>query len=92
MTWQWTVTPDRLHPGELASTIARKTRIRYRLKCGPTTYHNGRGFRSKAEVDGWLARLIEKYGLEYRVGYYVKLIGFECPFSIVTTAGDELKP
>jgi hypothetical protein len=83
---------DRLHPGDLLSGVSRKTRIRYRLKCGPTTYHNGRGWRSKADVDSWLAPLIQTYGLEYRVGYYVKLVGFEFPFSIVNSKGEELKP
>ena len=81
-----------IHPGDLVSTITRKTRVRYRLKSGATTYHNGRGWRSKAEVDNWLVLMIEKYRLEYRVGYYIKLQGVEHPFSIVTNKGGELQP
>lgn len=81
-----------LHPGDLASTISRKTRVRYRLATGPTTYYNGRGFRSRAEVDAWLAQQVEKYGLDWRSGYFVKLRGFAHPFRIVTNAGKELQP
>lgn len=87
-----TETIPNLHPEDLVSTIARQTRVRYRFKCGRTTYYDGRGFRNRAEVDSWIDQQISKFGLSYRVGYYVALRGFEHPFSIVNNRGEELKP
>lgn len=78
-------------PGQLFNSVSRKTRSRYFLRCGPTTNYE-RGFRSRDEVDRWLAHEIEVHGLDYRVGYYVKFRSMEEAFSVVKKDGEELRP
>lgn len=86
------MTSSTLNGSDLASLISRKNRLRYRLRVGPTTYYENRGFQSRKQADTWIECLIERYGLDWRVGYQVKLRGMDQPFFIVDNSGAELKP
>lgn len=83
----------KINAGDLASTITRKSRLRYRLRVGSRTYYENRGFQNRRQVDAWIDAMIAKHGLDWRVGYQVKLRTMYAPFFIVhNNNGLELTP
>ena len=65
--------------------VTRKTRLRWVLKRGATTYHE-RGFRNKQDVRDWIESLGER--IDWRVGFVFRLKGDDCDMSFVDRNGE----
>jgi len=64
--------------------VTRKTRLRWFLQRGTTTYHE-RGFRSKRDVRNWIESLGER--IDWRAGFVFRLKGDTCDTSFVDRYG-----
>lgn len=64
--------------------VTRKTRLRWFLRRGATTYRE-RGFRNKQQVCDWIESLGER--IDWRVGFVFRLKGDDCEMSFVNRNG-----
>lgn len=71
---------------DLYETLPSRKRCRYFLRIGGRTKYLW-GFRSKAEVEDWIECRVREHGLDWRVGYTVKLRGELPLFFIVNRHG-----
>jgi len=66
--------------------VPLQNHCRYFIRYQATTKFN-RGFKSKKEINKWLKNLFEKYSLEWRVGYLIKLRCLDSEFEILDKRG-----
>ena len=63
---------------------------RYFWKSGPTTKYN-QGFRSKKEVNEWIAQVHTQYGgIEWQNGFNIKFKLKQYPFELVNRLGEKV--